>query len=119
MTVERGVNSVCITDETLTVHHPLSHQTGGTKLLRTTIGIMLKQGILKAAPVCMDRGPEGTALAGKNSMTAVLQAVKFACCHGKTSQKSRFAVFLFCGRVGSCHVCPPVRIIHSFLPNHV
>lgn len=65
------------------MHYLISHHLGGTKLLRTTIGIMLKQGILKAAPVCTDRGSEGTALAGKNSMTAVLQAVKFACCHGK------------------------------------
>jgi hypothetical protein len=67
----------------------LFHYAGGTKLLRTTIGIMLKQGILKAAPVCTDRGFEGTALAGKNSMSTVLQAVKTACCHGKIAIKSR------------------------------
>ena len=59
---------------------------GGTKLLKTTIAIMLKQGILKAAPVCSDRGFEGTALAGKNSMSTVLQAVKTACCHGKINK---------------------------------
>lgn len=68
---------------TLTPRYLLPGHAGGTKLLRTTIGIMLKQGILKAAPVCTDRGFEGTALAGKNSMSTVLQAVKTACCHGK------------------------------------
>jgi hypothetical protein len=72
----------------------LPRHVGGTKLLRTTIGIMLKQGILKAASVCTDRGFEGTALAGKNSMSTVLQAVKTACCHGKLDIKSRSIGFL-------------------------
>jgi hypothetical protein len=58
----------------------LSVLTGRTKLLKSAISTMLKQGIVKPSSPLGEREREGGV--GKNTLNAILQAVKTACCHG-------------------------------------
>ena len=68
----------------------LSVRTGRTKLLKSAISTMLKQGMVKPSSPLGERDREGGV--GKNTLNAILQAVKAACCHGTYVHSDRQTV---------------------------